>query len=357
LTETNSIIHKSYSNILYNGVLGKLMNKTGVIDICCGMGGLSFAAQNVGLSICAGIDISPHAIDSFKINFPKALAIYSDISNEIVTKEIIKKIYPKNRDAKKFIIVSGPPCQGFSDAGPRCSDDPRNKILISVAKAIVRFKPNAAIVENVSALRKEKNSTIVNRFHEILNKSGFHIHCFELNALDFGVPQERRRVMYFIFPFRVTRDSIQVELNKYHQPPKTVRDVLDDLPVPPVRPFTYDPNKDNGILTNHFAMLHSEKVKNKIANIEPGKGPLSYRKLNPESYAATLISGHRAPPSHYEQLRSITVREALRLQGFPDNFRVMGIFSKQMEQVSNSVPVPLGNAVIGALNRLLEEYQ
>ena len=109
-------------------------------------------------------------------------------------------------------------------------------------------------------------------------------------------------------------------------------------------------------MPNHYAMRHSLAVKKKIATIEPGKGPLSYRKLDPQSHAATLLSGHRAPPTHYCQPRSITVREALRLQGFPDDFKIMGPFSKQMAQATDSVPAKLGEAAVAVLVDLLGEH-
>ncbi len=333
-----------------------MLDKMEVIDICCGMGGLSLAAQNAGLKICAGIDISTHAIDTFKVNFPKAKAFLGDISSKDVINALVK-ITNLKKSNRTYIIVSGPPCQGFSDVGPRCPDDPRNNVLLSVAEVISMIKPKAAIIENVSALIKEKHLSIIKQFHSILNKSGYHAYCYSFNALDFGVPQNRNRVLYFILPFKIDKRKIRKEIQNYYIEPMKVKDVLGNLPIPPVRPQKYNPDNDNGLLTNHYAMQHSEKVKIKIASIEPGKGPLSYRKLDSESYASTLISGHRAPPVHYEQPRSITVREALRLQGFPDSFRVMGIFSRQMEQVTNAVPVPLGSAAIRTLNRLLEEYQ
>lgn len=185
--------------------------------------------------------------------------------------------------------------------------------------------------------------------------AGYHVYSYELNALDFGVPQKRRRLIYFVLPFSVKKHYISQKLRLCHQPALTVSETIGNLPVPPVRPLDYDSKRNNGALANHYAMQHSTSVQDKIANIEPGTGPLSYRKLNPDSYAATLLSGHRAPPAHYEQPRSITVREALRLQSFPDSFHVMGPFGKQMEQVTNAVPAFLGKATISVLLQLLRE--
>jgi DNA (cytosine-5)-methyltransferase 1 len=102
-------------------------------------------------------------------------------------------------------------------------------------------------------------------------------------------------------------------------------------------------------------MRHSERVKQKIALIEPGKGPMSYRRLKPDAPSRTLISGNRAPPTHFSEPRSITVREAARLQGFSDDFEISGVFSKQMLHVTNAVPPPLAKAALGALLAILGE--
>ena len=88
------------------------------------------------------------------------------------------------------------------------------------------------------------------------------------------------------------------------------------------------------------------RTKTEIAAIKPGTGPMSYRKLDPAKPANTLFSGHRAPPAHYAYPRSITVREAARLQGFPDDFRIYGSFANQMMQVTNAVPPPLARTVL-----------
>ncbi len=251
--------------------------------------------------------------------------------------------------SSSLIVVSGPPCQGFSDAGPRSPGDARNEVLVQVARVIAFLRPRGGLVENVLGLRRVNHTSTVSRFRAILNRAGYHVYGFELNALDFGAPQRRRRMVYFILPSKCKRSALLENLHHRHKPAPTVRDVLEDLPVPPVRPSRYDSSRNNGSLPNHYAMKHSDNVRKKIAAILPGAGPLSYRKLDPDSWAPTLLSGHRAPPVHYEQPRSITVREALRLQGFPDDMRIMGTFANQMTQVTNAVPAHLGKEALGVL--------
>ena len=329
------------------------MNKFGILDLCCGMGGLSYSARKAGLSIWAGVDTSQDALNSYKHNFPKAKGICGSIASGKVIAQYTRFIESKQTRSQGLIVISGPPCQGFSVAGPRCADDPRNKILTSVANTIVRLKSSGALVENVPALQKEEYSKVVNRFYKILNSAGYHVYDFELNALKFGVPQRRRRMLFFVLPFKLQKHVIQKEIEAHYKSAKTVKEILSNLPTPLVRPINYVDQKDNGNFSNHYAMRHSKAVRRKIAAIKPGSGPLSYRKLDPHSHAATLLSGHRAPPAHYSQARSITVREALRLQGFPDEFRVMGAFYTQMGQVTNAVPAQLGTAALKVMRKLL----
>jgi DNA (cytosine-5)-methyltransferase 1 len=321
------------------------------------MGGLSYAAQKIGLSVWAGVDISAEALNSYKYNFPKATTVNGDLEDIAVVEQIEKvAVFQKNKK-DKLIIVSGPPCQGFSVVGSRIKDDPRNKVIISVAKAIARIKPDAALIENVPAIHNAIYSATVKRFRRILNTAGYRICCIELNAYQFGVPQNRRRAIHFILPFGIEKNEVFNYLKGFHRRAQTVKETLANLPNPPLRPLNYDPIQSNTSLPNHYSMRHTKNVILKIASIKPGKGPLSYRKLDPESYAATLISGHRAPPVHYDQPRSITVREALRLQGFPDSFRIMGQFANQMTQVTNAVPAPLGVAGLSVIVKFIGEKQ
>jgi len=309
------------------------------------------------MAVSAGVDCDRDCLTSYQTNFPEALSIQGNVSEAETIKKCAALVRKHSQKTTRYILVSGPPCQGFSDAGPRQIADPRNEIMISVAKAIVCLRPKAALVENVSALRKERNLQLLNRFRSVLNRAGYHVYRYELNALDFGLAQNRRRMIFFVLPFPVSRVTIPQALMVFHQEPRTVSAVIGDLPAPPVRPKDHQEIENNGTLANHYAMRHSDRVRKKIAGIEQGKGPLSYRKLTPDSHAPTLLSGHRAAPVHYEQARSITAREALRLQGFPDHFRVMGPFANQMTQVTNAVPAPLGIAALKVLLHLLGETQ
>lgn len=203
-------------------------------------------------------------------------------------------------------------------------------------------------------LLADKHDERLLKFEEVITEAGYHITKVLLNASEFGVPQKRMRAFFLITRRKFTEKTILKLITLRKQPADSVEEVLRGLPAPPVRPDDYDDEAEYVGVANHLAMLHSQSVKNKIAAIPPGSGPMSYRRLHPTRPSNTLFSGHRAPPAHFKEPRSITVREAARLQGFPDTFRIYGAFSNQMEQVTNAVPPPLACAVLGVLKELVK---
>jgi DNA (cytosine-5)-methyltransferase 1 len=321
----------------------------GVIDFCSGLGGLSLAAKDLGLQVVAGVDVNPNALKTFTKNFTAAAALAGSVRSNTILKRC-SKLAEKFRAANQPVIVlSGPPCQGFSAAGSRNPSDRRNKVLVAVSRAIAILRPDCALVENVSMLLADKYESRVQSFEQTIQQAGYHVAHIILDASEFGVSQKRERAFFLVSRQVLDVEAVSRRLDFFKSEAVTVRQALHGLPTPEVRPDRYKDELDNGKFTNHFAMQHSERVKKKIATIEPGKGPMSYRRLHPTRLSNTLFSGHRAPPAHFDEPRSITVREAARLQGFPDGFRIYGTFANQMEQVTNAVPPPLARVVLRVL--------
>ncbi len=326
-----------------------LVKETSVIDLCCGMGGLSLAAKRLGMEILAGIDLNSKALKTFSKNFPQAAAIEASVGTRPVIEHCQRLITQKKGPTSNTLIVSGPPCQGFSVAGPRNPNDIRNQILVKVAKVISELQPTCALIENVSTILSEPHKDRLDKFKSVLNEGGFKVVDVLLNSSEFGVPQRRKRAFFLITKEHIDRNDVINRLEFYKCPMIGAEKALLGLPAAKIRPIKYDDEDDRGPIFNHFAMRHSQKVMDKISKISPGSGPMSYRRLHPLRPSNTLFSGHRAPPAHFKESRSITVREAARLQGFPDNFRIFGPFGSQMEQVTNAVPPPLGMAVLSTL--------
>lgn len=319
------------------------------IDICCGMGGISQAAKELRINTLLGVDVCSKALKTYKANFPDTDVFAADVTSCEFGKTISDFIKAKKLNSEETYIVSGPPCQGFSVAGKQQVDDPRNTVIVKVASLISQIRPNAAIIENVASISDPKYADIISEVRDVLTKAEYFICEVELNAADYGVPQRRKRRLFLITKDNISAKQYNDYFKRRHRTAPFIKDVFEGLPRAKVRPDRYHDGLMHKGFYNHFAMQHSMKVKNKIANILPGKGPLSYRKLNPDGYAPTLISGHRAPPVHYDEPRSITVREAARIQSFPDSFRVCGNFGSQLQQVANAVPPKLAKVALKAL--------
>jgi DNA (cytosine-5)-methyltransferase 1 len=313
------------------------------------MGGLSLAAQALGMQVAVGVDVNTQAACTFSRNFPQAEFILGSVRSKKVLGRCSELLARPNGIP---VVVSGPPCQGFSVAGSHDPVDPRNQILIAVARAISQLQPYCAIIENVSTVLANKHATRLKKFERTLAEAGYFVHGVLLNAVEFGVAQKRKRAFFLVTRSKLHSDEVCSRLQQLKQPELCVAAALKGLPQPELRPERYNDEEDCGAFPNHVVMRHSTRVIEKIAALEPGTGPMSYRRLHPSRPAKTLFSGHRAPPAHFLQPRSITVREAARLQGFPDSFRVYGSFGNQMQQVTNAVPPPLAKTVLRVLAEL-----
>lgn len=320
-----------------------------VIDLCSGLGGLSCAASELGMRILAGVDTDKSAIKTFSRNFHSAEAIVGSVRSSSVLKRCRNLALKTAHTGAPFVVVSGPPCQGFSAAGTRDPKDSRNKVLVSVARAISHLQPECALIENVSMVLSQKHGSRLDAFRDALTDGGYHVTHVLLDASEYGVAQRRKRAFFFITRKQFRSEEVINRLEQYKTLRRTAKEALSGLPPAQVRPDIYDDEDSYGLIANHLAMRHSKKVQEKIAAIPQGAGPMSYRKLHPDRPSNTLFSGHRAPPAHYSEPRSITVREAARIQGFPDTFRIYGSFGAQMAQVTNAVPPPLARVVIRVL--------
>lgn len=316
-------------------------------DLCSGMGGMALAARQLGMHVVVGVDSDASALRTFSKNFPEAESIQGSIRSSRIIERCATLLRPS--ESGLSVLVSGPPCQGFSVAGSRKTSDPRNQILMAVARAITSLAPDCALVENVSAVLAEKHLKRLNRFYEVFNEGGYYVTSIVLDAANFGVAQKRKRAFFLASRRPLEKDEVLRRVDVLKQTPVSVQSAFQDLPAAPVRPDDYDDEQDYEGVYNHFAMQHSQRVIDKIAALLPGTGPMSYRRLSATRQSNTLFSGHRAPPAHFQVARSITVREAARLQGFPDDFRVYGSFGNQMGQVTNAVPPPLARAVLRVL--------
>jgi DNA (cytosine-5)-methyltransferase 1 len=259
------------------------------------------------------VDVNPSAIRTFAKNFPEAEAIEGSVRSRTVLDQC-RALLDGDGDGMS-VVLSGPPCQGFSAAGSRDPKDRRNGVLVAVARAIARIQPDCAVIENVSTVLAEKHGERLESFRQVLARADYHVEKRVLDSSEYGVPQKRKRAFFFVTRHPLDPDQIKDLLERHKGPPVTAQKALHGLPRPAVRPDIYDDEAEVEGPANHFAMRHSKRVMDKIAAIPPGTGPMSYRRLHPIRPANTLFSGHRAPPAHFAEPRSITVREAAKLRG------------------------------------------
>ncbi len=241
---------------------------------------------------------------------------------------------------KANTILAGLPCQGFSRAGKRDPNDPRNTLYQELLRIVRKVVPQYVVFENVVGLTTRDNRRILARLQRRLESLGYSVAVRILNAAEYGVPQLRKRV--FVVAVRDGLARWVFECLGREGKTGTVRTAFRGLP------------RNTEVETlSHVFMKHTPTVTAKLLTLMPG-GPISYRRLVWNKPAPTLVAGHRALPVHPDEPRAISVREAARLQGFDDSYLFAGSHCSQIEQVANAVPPPLAEAIGRALNHYRE---
>lgn len=341
-----------------------------VIDLFCGCGGLSLGFEKVGFNVLLGIDNDKKALETFKLNHKNTKTICGDITN--ITLKDIKKIIGNE---KIDLIIGGPPCQGMSLSGFRDYDDPRNKLYLSYIRLVREIKPRAFIIENVPGLVSLFKGKIKDSIIEEFKNSGYTVKYEILCAADFGVPQNRKRVIFvgfldrcdFIFPQKKT-EVISCEMALSDLPP--LDNEIGHEEADYYKDIQNDYQKimrENSIkVYNHIAAAHSDRVKSIISLVPDG---CNYKSLPNElkntrnfhvawtrfcSYkpAPTIDTGHRHH-FHYKYNRVPTVRECARIQSFPDDFIFLGNKTEQFKQVGNAVPPLMAKAIAEEMKKYL----
>jgi DNA (cytosine-5)-methyltransferase 1 len=319
------------------------------IDLCSGAGALSAGFRQEGFHVVIAIEKDRHAAQSYRINNPGVPVIETDIRS--TSPSVILQILKLRRGAITALIA-GPPCQGYSVAGPRKPRAARNFLFECVARIAKSLQAKIIAMENVPGLRQVGGVSFENRILNSFKKAGYSGMSITVNAEAFGVPQKRKRVIFICTRSNYDLNTFVLRRPKFPTKP-TVLNALKNLPCPTVGPLKLTNQSCQKLVLNHRAMAHSAKVIRKIRRIKHGEGPLSYRRLSSD-LAHTIIAGHRAMPVHPRQHRTITVREAARLQTLPDNFRFLGPHSVQPLQVANVVPYFLSRTIARSLLRWIE---
>ena len=323
-----------------------------IVSLFCGAGGLDLGFKKSGFKIALAIDISHAAITSHQYNFSRSHSIQADLI-KLGPGGVLELV--KNRIAKgsRIALIGGPPCQGFSRAntGSR-ADDPRNKLpalyLEIIEKLKRSYKIEFVVLENVLGIKDKKHSKIYLKLKSGLDALGFNVTESELCALDYGVPQNRRRI---ILCGLSKRAGYEFHAPRRRSGLKTVRCAIGDLS----EPIFFNRSlaaEDIPHHPNHWTMRpKSARFSKKFVSTPNGR---SFKKLDWDRPSPTIAFGHREIHVHPSGLRRLSIYEAMLLQGFPANFVLHGNLSQQAEQISNAVPPPLAHSLAMAIKRSLK---
>lgn len=343
-----------------------------VVDLFAGVGGMSEGFRMAGNNIVFAVEFDKEIAQSYSKNHIGTDVYDSDICN-LDVKELHSK-YPS-----VDIIVGGPPCQGFSQKGKRLSlDDPRNYLFQQFVRFVEEFKPKYFVVENVPNIITTANGYFKNQIITAFETLGYSVSVGILDAKDFGVPQDRRRAVFIGY---YGRDK--VDLPKPSGKSTTIKDAIYDLPFigsgegseaaeydkSPQSDYQVAMRGDSTTLHNHVATSHSKIALERLSLIPKGAGkevlPKEHRtksiysgtwcRLLEDGIARTITTRFDTPSSgmftHPVLNRCLTVREAARIQSFPDSFIFYGKKTSQMKQVGNAVPPLLAKAIAITINK------
>lgn len=322
-----------------------------VLSLFSGIGGLDWGFHRNGFKIPLAIDISTAAIRTHKRNFKKTYSIVADLI-QLGPEGVLAKVAEWIPAGERIGIIGGPPCQGFSRANINSqADDPRNKLsslYLDIIQALKQYYIVEFVVfENVLGIKDKKHAATYKRIIDKLNELGFTVTEKELCALDFGVPQNRRRII--LSAMRSGQGYSDVRPNK-RKGLRTVREAIGEL----AEPVFFQRNLDPSCFPhhpNHWTMQpKSLRFKNPNGNYSVGR---SFRKLDWDEPSPTIAFGHREIHVHPRGHRRLSIYEAMLLQGFPDFFVIEGNLSEQVQQISNAVPPPLASSVAAAVKRAL----
>lgn len=348
--------------------------KINVIDLFAGCGGLSLGFLKGGHTVKKAVEIDAGIAQTYQMNHPDVAVIVGDIRN------IDQSGIFQAGDAD--VIIGGPPCQGFSMAGARIRNgfmgDPRNYLFKHYFNVVKTVKPAAFLMENVKGILTMQNGKI---FEEILNifsdatlldGKPYNMRHKVVRAVEFGIPQKRERTIIigtrvpdydFDRLWEETRQDILAEYPRYFDP-VTVADAIGNLGATtpdgkidnpaPVTDYQRYLASSGPELTNHTKTNHSPVAVDRMRRIAGGENFTSldekinsvhsgaYRRLLWDEQAPTITTRFDTPAGggfiHPEEDRTLSPREAARIQSFPDDFIFYGTKTSICKQIGNAVP-------------------
>ena len=359
------------------------MKKYNIIDLFAGVGGLSYGFSKLPqFNILAANEIEKDISVAYKLNHPNTAMLNCDINS--LTEEVLSSVL---NGQKIDVVIGGPPCQSYSTLGKRQMDE-RANLFLQYKRVLKILQPQAFVFENVVGLLSMDKGRLFKYMQAEFEELGYTL-CYQvLNAVNFGVPQHRERVILvgfkgnnnFVYPSPTHGDGLK--------PYVTLKDALDDLPVLKsdeakttyskgieneflefVRKNSVDyleehsaPNNGEHLIRIMKALKDGQSKDDLPEDIRPKSGyGNTYAKLWWNKPSTTITRNFACPSSsrciHPRDSRAMSIREGARLQGFPDDYKFYGSDGMKRLEIGNAVPPLLSIAIAKQLLLALDEHK
>lgn len=311
-------------------------SKMTFVDLFCGAGGLSKGLEFSGLQGICGLDFFKEACMTYSRNFNHPF-INGDIRSEETKKQFYETVKKQLAGRHLNIVAGGFPCQGFSMAGNRIVDDPRNSLYKELIEIVKVLQPDFVICENVKGLRTMLGGRVEQKILADFHDIGYEMNVETLCAADYYTPQKRERVIFI---------GNRIGVKNLHPKPLlkpkdyiTTGEAIGDLMTHPADPAF-----------NHEPTHHRADMAQRILDTPEGKSLYkgysdAWKKCPWNEPSCTIKENHGGVNLHPKLPRVLTAREMARLQSFPDDFIFEGKKNKQLVQIGNAVPPLLGKAI------------
>lgn len=331
-----------------------------VISLFSGCGGLDLGFERAGFDVPVANEFDPTIYETFKVNHPRTHLIEGDVRK--VTREDIAPFLSGEVDG----IIGGPPCQSWSEAGSlRGIEDARGQLFFDYIRILKEFKPKFFLAENVSGMLANRHNEAVHNILNLFEEAGYDVTLTLVNAKDYGVAEERKRVFYigfrkdlninFVFPKGSTEDDDKK---------LTLRDIIWDLqetavPAGPKNRHNPDAINNNEYFTGAYSPIFMSRNRVKGWDEQAFTVQASGRQcqLHPQAPKMEKFGKNdcRFVEGSESLYRRMTIREAARVQGFPDDFRfIYNETNNAYKMIGNAVPVNLAYEIAVAIKLFLE---